>query len=95
MNDLNIIVFLSDHWLVISSTATAMLMITVTYTISHALVNVRTSQATVAWTVGLISLPIVALPLYWVLARNRFPWLPRGDPRSGVPTTRLGLKYPD
>ncbi len=72
MNDLKIIVFLSDHWLVISSTATAMLMIMVAYTISHALANVRTSQATVAWTVGLISLPIVALPLYWVLARNKF-----------------------
>ncbi len=72
MNDLKSIAFLSDHWLVISSTATATLMIMVAYTISHALVNVRTSQATVAWTVGLISLPIVALPLYWVLARNRF-----------------------
>ena len=72
MNDLKIIVFLSDHWLVISSTATAMLMIMIAYTISHALANVRTSQATVAWTVGLISLPIVALPLYWVLARNKF-----------------------
>ena len=72
MNDLNIIVFLSDHWLVISSTATAMLMITIAYTISHALVNVRTSQATVAWTVGLISLPIISLPLYWVLARSKF-----------------------
>ena len=28
--------------------------------------------ATVAWTVGLISLPIISLPLYWVLARNKF-----------------------
>ena len=72
MNDLKIIVFLSDHWLAISSTATAALMIMIAYTISHALVNVRTSQATVAWTVGLISLPIITLPLYWVLARNRF-----------------------
>ncbi|MAI31751.1 MAG: cardiolipin synthase [Rhodopirellula sp.] len=49
-----------------------MLMTMVALTISHALTNVRTSQATVAWTVGLISLPIIALPLYWVLARNKF-----------------------
>ncbi|MGB1815402.1 MAG: cardiolipin synthase [Rubripirellula sp.] len=72
MNDLKIIVFLSDHWLVISGTATAVLMLMVAYTISHALANVRTSQATVAWTVGLLSLPIIAIPLYWVLARNKF-----------------------
>ena len=72
MNDLNIIAFLSEHWLIISSAATATLMIMVAYTISHALVNVRTSQATVAWTVGLVSLPVITLPLYWVLARNKF-----------------------
>ena len=72
MNDLKIIAFLSEHWLAISSVTTAMLMIMVAYTISHALANVRTSQATVAWTVGLLSLPIVTLPLYWVLARNKF-----------------------
>ncbi|MAI73844.1 MAG: cardiolipin synthase [Rhodopirellula sp.] len=56
----------------ISGTATALLMSLVAYTVSHALLNVRTSQATVAWTVGLISLPVIALPLYWVLARNKF-----------------------
>ena len=72
MNKLNIEIFLSDHWLAISSIATAMLMATVVYSISHALRNVRTSQAAVAWTVGLISLPIITLPLYWVFARNRF-----------------------
>ncbi len=72
MNDLNIIVFISEHWLAISSATTAMLMIMIALTISHALANVRTSQATVAWSVGLISLPIITLPLYWVLARNKF-----------------------
>jgi len=72
MHDLNIIVFLSEHWLIISSATTAMLMLVVAYTISHALANVRTSQATVAWTVGLVSLPVITLPLYWVLARSKF-----------------------
>ena len=72
MKILNIESFLSDHWLAISSLATAMLMLTIAYSISHALRNVRTSQATVAWTVGLISLPVITLPLYWVFARNRF-----------------------
>ena len=38
----------------------------------HALRHVRTSQATVAWVVGLIAMPWLTLPLYWVFARNRF-----------------------
>jgi cardiolipin synthase len=38
----------------------------------HALRHVRTSQAAVGWTVALLTLPIVTLPLYWVFARHRF-----------------------
>nr|WP_231615915.1 cardiolipin synthase [Novipirellula artificiosorum] len=38
----------------------------------HALRYVRTSQAVVAWVVALITLPFLALPLYWVFARHRF-----------------------
>jgi len=38
----------------------------------HALRNVRTSQAAVAWVVGLIAMPWLTLPLYWVFARHRF-----------------------
>lgn len=38
----------------------------------HALMNVRTSQGTVAWVVSLFSMPFVAIPLYWLLGRTRF-----------------------
>ncbi len=38
----------------------------------HALMHVRTSQGTVAWVVSLMSVPFVAIPLYWLLGRNRF-----------------------
>ncbi len=38
----------------------------------HALMHVRTSQGTVAWAVSLISVPFVAIPLYWILGRTRF-----------------------
>lgn len=38
----------------------------------HALMHVRTSQGTVAWVVSLISMPFVAIPLYWLLGRTRF-----------------------
>jgi len=38
----------------------------------HSLRNVRTSQAAVGWAVGLVLLPFLTLPLYWIFARHRF-----------------------
>lgn len=40
--------------------------------IFHALRRVRTSQAIIAWSVGLITLPIVVVPCYWIFGRSRF-----------------------
>ncbi len=38
----------------------------------HALRRVRTSQGTIAWCIALLSMPVVALPLYWIFGRTRF-----------------------
>jgi cardiolipin synthase len=38
----------------------------------HAALKVRTSQAAVAWAAGLVALPLIVVPLYWVFGRNRF-----------------------
>ncbi|SFQ13869.1 cardiolipin synthase [Nitrosomonas cryotolerans] len=38
----------------------------------HAMNKVRTSQAAVAWAVGLVAMPILVLPLYWVFGQKRF-----------------------
>jgi len=38
----------------------------------HAIVKTRTSQGAIAWAGALIVIPYVALPLYWVLGRDRF-----------------------
>jgi cardiolipin synthase len=38
----------------------------------HALMTVRTSQGTIAWIVSLNTLPIGAVPAYWVFGRSRF-----------------------
>jgi len=38
----------------------------------HALMHVRTSQGTIAWVISLITVPFLAIPLYWLLARTRF-----------------------
>ncbi|MGB7347234.1 MAG: cardiolipin synthase [Pirellulaceae bacterium] len=38
----------------------------------HSLQHVRTSQAAVAWVIGLVTIPYLTLPLYWIFARHRF-----------------------
>jgi cardiolipin synthase len=38
----------------------------------HALMHVRTSQGTIAWVISLITVPFIAIPLYWLLGRTRF-----------------------
>ncbi|EMI18585.1 Cardiolipin synthetase 1 [Rhodopirellula maiorica SM1] len=38
----------------------------------HALRHVRTAQAAVAWVIGLVTIPFLVLPMYWVFARHRF-----------------------
>jgi cardiolipin synthase len=40
--------------------------------ILHALMNTRTSQGTIAWVVSLLFMPFLAIPLYWLLGRNKF-----------------------
>ncbi len=40
--------------------------------IVHAIMDTRTSQGAVAWVIGLISFPILALPLYLVFGRRKF-----------------------
>jgi len=38
----------------------------------HSLMNTRTPQGTIAWVVALNSLPVVAVPAYWMFGRSRF-----------------------
>lgn len=38
----------------------------------HALLNVRTSQGTIAWMLFLLGVPYLGVPLYWFLGRSRF-----------------------
>jgi cardiolipin synthase len=38
----------------------------------RAIMTARSSQGATAWAVGLVSMPYVALPLYWVFGRDRF-----------------------
>ena len=38
----------------------------------HAVMKTRTSQGAIAWAFALITVPYLALPLYWILGRDRF-----------------------
>ncbi len=38
----------------------------------HALMHVRTSQGTIAWVISLVTVPFLAIPMYWLLGRTRF-----------------------
>lgn len=38
----------------------------------HAVTTVRTSQGAIAWAACLLTMPLFAVPLYWVFGRNKF-----------------------
>jgi cardiolipin synthase len=38
----------------------------------HAVMHVRTSQGAVAWSLSLVSVPFIAIPLYWIFGRSKF-----------------------
>jgi cardiolipin synthase A/B len=39
---------------------------------AHAVMNVRSSQGAIAWGISLVTFPWLAIPLYWILGRNKF-----------------------
>ncbi|WP_147867437.1 cardiolipin synthase [Stieleria maiorica] len=62
----------SNSWSVVVPTVLTALELGGLVSAWHAINKVRTSQGAVAWAVGLVALPILVLPLYWVFGRNRF-----------------------
>ncbi|TCO76152.1 cardiolipin synthase [Chromatocurvus halotolerans] len=49
-----------------------MIYITAIFSAIEAVMTVRTAQGAIAWTISLLTLPYVALPLYLIFGRNRF-----------------------
>ncbi len=39
---------------------------------AHAVMKVRSSRDAIAWGIALITLPWLAIPLYWILGKNKF-----------------------
>ena len=42
------------------------------YSAWHAINHARTSQAAVAWAISLLTIPFIALPMYWIFGRTKF-----------------------
>lgn len=52
--------------------AYALLSIAAVITAVHAVFHARSAQGSTAWAIALVAAPIIALPLYLILGRNRF-----------------------
>ncbi|MBH8561338.1 cardiolipin synthase [Nostoc sp. CENA67] len=58
--------------LAIFSTATVIVHALGIVHAAHAVMNVRSSQGAIAWSISLVTFPWLAIPLYWILGRTRF-----------------------
>lgn len=56
----------------LTALAVATLYVLAILAVFKALRHARTSQGAVAWVVSLLTVPYLALPLYWVFGRNKF-----------------------
>ena len=64
---------IESWWMFATTSAIVALMeLAALFSAFHALRHVRTAQAAFGWTVAFATLPMIALPLYWVFARHRF-----------------------
>ena len=63
-----------DLQLLTTLVAVALVLVYVIAIVSalEAILNARTSQGAVAWTISLLTLPYLAVPLYLVFGRNKF-----------------------
>lgn len=57
--------------------------------ILHALMYTRTSQGTIAWVVSLLTMPFIAIPLYWLLGRSKFSGYVRARRSNDVELRKL------
>ena len=63
---------LLNHPLLSISTAAFLVHVLGIINAAHAVINVRSSQGAIAWGISLITFPWLAIPLYWILGRNKF-----------------------
>jgi len=67
-----LLTLLADWWPVILPVIYAGAEILGILSAWHAALRVRTSQAAIAWAAGLVALPLLVVPMYWIFGRNQF-----------------------
>jgi cardiolipin synthase len=60
------------HSIVVISLVIAAIYVLAALNVVFAIQSSRTPQGATAWGIALISLPFLALPLYWVFGRSKF-----------------------
>ena len=60
------------NWGLLAPLAFALIEAVAIVTALRAIMTVRTSQGAIAWSVALVSFPLLSLPLYYLFGRNRF-----------------------
>ena len=71
MGRIDFINILSNPVLIVS-TVTFLVHVLGIVNAAHAVMKVRSSQGVIAWAISLITFPWLAIPLYWILGRNKF-----------------------
>ncbi|MFZ0133535.1 MAG: phospholipase D-like domain-containing protein, partial [Desulfobacterales bacterium] len=62
----------SDTLLTVLAVLIPLLELLAVATAVSAIMHTRTSQGAIAWTISLVTVPFVALPLYWIFGRSKF-----------------------
>ena len=60
------------NWLSIYSLISVFVHILGIANAAHAVMNVESSRGAIAWSLSLVTIPWIAIPLYWILGKNKF-----------------------
>ncbi len=63
---------MSEHWIILGIAVAGFFYVSGIVLAVDAVMTVRTSQGSIAWTVSLLTFPYVAVPLYWVFGRSKY-----------------------
>ena len=63
---------MSEDWIILGIAVAGFFYVSGIVLAVDAVMTVRTSQGSIAWTVSLLTFPYVAVPLYWVFGRSKY-----------------------
>ncbi len=76
--------YLLSHALSVAATLTSIVML------ARLFASRRTPQSTFAWLLAIVFMPVIAIPLYLLLGRRKFPRKAKGPTQGSLPPPRAG-----